>query len=307
MTRNTQKFLIAASIAAGVSAIASTPVFASGLQNPTISGTDYLLYDANSSSTFINPNARLDAILDGDRTSVGGNIELFASSEAVNNQSFLTSNARTTITGTIAGKTLSLSSLTASDWFNTSSGMNIRYGVNNFANRWFNDFLTASGQGTTIGTNLANLAFNTFFQIGGFQRTSDPNIAYVNTQDRDINIGLAGHFDLKAAYSRPGSGFQLFANLLPNGFQASEVVKATYDGQDSFLYSFVATRSGLTNSLGVGADGISHNGNYEVSLRNVLPPQTSQRTTASTPEPSIMVGLLAVGGILVAKRRVKQA
>jgi hypothetical protein len=304
MTRNTKKLLLAASIAAGTIAGATTPAFASSLQNPTVGGNDYILYDANASSTYINPNATLDRILAGNSASPGGNIELFASSENVSTQNFLASNARTSISGTIAEKTLTLSSLNASDWFSTGSRIDTNYGANNFANRWFNDFLRAAGQGATIGTSVGQLAFNTFFQIGGFQRSSDPNIAYINTQGSDINIGLAGHFDLKAAYTRPGSGFQSFANLLPNGFQASEVVKANYNGQDSFLYSFFATRSGLTNSAGAGADGISHSGNYEVSLKNVLSSQTQR--TASTPEPSIMLGLLACGGVLIAKRQPKK-
>jgi PEP-CTERM motif len=292
MTTLIKKALISASVVAGMSAIASAPASAF-----TMTGNDYLLYDVTGNSTYVNQNANLNNILGGNSASPGGNVELFATSETLNNAQYLASTARTSVSGLVGGSMLTLSSLTAADWFSTGSSMSLSYGANNLANRWFNDFLTAAGQGSANSLVKA-VAFNTFFGIGGFQRSSDPNISYINTSGSDINIGLAGHFDLKAFYTRPGSPFAGFANLLPNGFQASEVVRSDYNGLTNYLYSFSATQTGLTNSVGAGADNLSHSGNYQVSLRGVVtPPPTA------VPEPSAMLALFGLGGLLVTKRK----
>lgn len=293
MTGLIKKALIGASVVAGMSAIASAPASAF-----TMTGTDYLLYDVTGNSTYVNPNANLNSILAGNSAHPGGNVELFASSETLSNAQFLASTASTSVSGLVAGSMLTLSSLTAADWFSTGSGMSMSYGANNLANRWFNDFLNAAGQGSASLATKADL-YNIFGGIGGFQRSSDPNISYINSSGGNINIGLAGHFDLKAFYTRPGSPFAMVAAFLPNGFQASEVVRATYNGTTQYLYSFSATNSGLTNDVGPGADGTSHSGNYEVSLRSVVTPP---RRTA-VPEPSAMLALFGLGAFLVTKRK----
>lgn len=288
MLQTIKRIAIGASMVVGATTIATAPASAF-----SVSGSDYLLYDVQGSSTYINPNANLNAILGGNSSAPGGNIELFASSETKTNAQFKASSAVTSVTGTVAGKNLTLSSLTATDWF--GAGLNTSYGQNNLANTWFNAFLTNAGKANYVGNALGSIAFNAFYNLGGFQRSSDPNISYVTASGTDINIGLAGHYDLKAYYQAKPE-FSFFASQVKNGFQASEVVKATIDGQSQYLYSFFATESGLTNSAGQGADGSSHNGNYEVSLRGVIPP-------ASVPEPSTMLGLMAVGGMVAASKR----
>ncbi len=296
MLKTIKQFAIGASMIAGVSAIASAPANAFSL-----SGSDYLLYGTCSpTSTCLSPGADLNTILAGNAASPGGNVELFASSETAAGNVAFVNGTRTSLTGTVAGKNLTLSSLTFADWFGAPN--QVYYGASNFANTWFNAFLNAAGFGGEAPFLKAQ-AFNTFLGIGGFQRSSDPNISYITTSGSDILIGLAGHFDLKAFYAAsPNPVMKAFANLLPNGFQASEVVKATIDGTDQFLYSFSATASGLTNSAGAGADGASHSGNYEVALRGVVTP-----TPESVPEPSSMLGLAAIGGLFAAKRKLNKA
>lgn len=308
MLKTIKQLAIGASMLAGVSAIATAPAFAANFTPSTSGGATYLLYDANSSSTFVNSSANLDDILAGNSISPGGNIELFANSETSGGTTLFSAGARASITGTVAGQSLTLSSLTAEDWFKTDTGViNTNYGfdnngvaIKNLANDWFNAFLNAAGQGGASST-LKTSAFNTFKTIGGFQRTSDPNISYVTASGSDILIGLAGHYDLKAFYGS-NSQYAMFTSLLPNGFQASEVVKASINGATQYLYSFDATRSNLTNSAGVGADGTSHSGNYEVALRDVIPPPPP----ADVPEPSIIFGLMAVGGAMATKRRLQK-
>jgi hypothetical protein len=308
-----QKLVIGASMAIGVSAIATVPAQAGTLTGATIGGTaasDYLVYDVQGNSTIsVNKtSANVQKVLDGNAANPTGNVELRASSEGAGFD--FTKN--TTLTGQIGGKSVTLSSLTAADWFNTASGSSSTYGANNFATTWFNKFYDAAGLASNESTiklalNLPSVtpssyirqqAYNAFLGIGGLQRSSDPNISYINQNDTtgDIQIGLAGHLNLKTYYA-PLLG--AFGNFLKDGFQASEVVKVTYNDKTDFLYSFSATASGLTNSLGVGADGASHSGNYEVSIKGVPP--------AAVPEPSVMLGLLGVAGVFATQRKLKKA
>ncbi|MBD6616701.1 PEP-CTERM sorting domain-containing protein [Komarekiella sp. 'clone 1'] len=308
-----EKFVIGASIAIGVSALATVPAQAGTLTGATIGGTaasDYLVYDSNATNTFVIPNsqANVQKVLDGSSGNPTGNVELRASSEQVG----FDFSKNTTLTGQIGGKSITLSSLTATDWFSTGSGLSTSYGAQNFANTWFNQFynaagLTANESAIKLALSLPSLtpssfirqqAFNAFFGIGGFQRSSDPNISYVNQNDTtgDIQIGLAGHYNLKDYYA-PLLGS--FGNFLKDGFQASEVVKVTYNDKTDFLYSFSATASGLTNSAGLGADGKSHSGNYEVTIKGVPP--------TAVPEPSVILGLLGVAGVFATQRKLKKA
>jgi hypothetical protein len=292
-----KKLAIGASLAVGVTAIATNPAHAGTLTNVTVGGTaptNYYVYDVSGNNTVQVPSnlTNVQKVLDGNAASPTGNVELAANSE-LSSFNFL---SNTSLTGSIGGKSLTLSSLTATDWFGTT--LNTTYGANTLATKWFNDFLVKAGKGSLVGTSTAASAFGLFGQLRGFQRTSDPNISYVNQDDGtgEIKIGLAGHFDLKAYYSQPSSGFATFAALLPNGFQASEVVKYTYNGQTDFLYSFSATPSGLTAS--VGTDTLSHSGNYEVIIPGVPP--------AKTPEPSVMLGVLGVVGMFAAQRKLRK-
>ncbi|WP_242058188.1 NF038130 family PEP-CTERM protein [Nostoc sp. FACHB-857] len=289
-----QKLVIGASMAIGVSALATAPAQAGTLTGATIGGTaagDYLVYDVSGNSTVkvSNTQTNVQKVLDGSAASPTGNVELRATTE----QSGFDFTKNTTLSGQIGGQSITLSSLTATDWF--GAGLNTTYGAQNFANTWFNQFYDAAGLPSYISRAQA---FNAFLGIGGFQRSSDPNISYVNQNDTtgEIKIGLAGHYNLKDYYA-PLLGS--LGSLLKNGFQASEVVKATYNGKTDFLYSFSATASGLTNSAGIGADGKSHSGNYEVSIKGVPP--------TAVPEPSIILGLLGVAGVFTTRRQLKKA
>ncbi|AKG20295.1 NF038130 family PEP-CTERM protein [Calothrix sp. 336/3] len=314
MKKITKTLLIGASLAAGMSAIA--PAQAGTLTNVTIGGTnasDYYVYDADTTSTFRvqNPTAAdIQKVLSGDKNSPTGNIELAASSE----QTGFDFAKNTTLTGNIGGQALTLSSLTSSDW--TSNYKNTG---KTLGRHWFDSALTANGFGSLVSTAAGTGFFNAFQNNGGFQRFSDPNISYVNQDDSTglISIGLAGHlnatslllpyFDL---YVNSLSGPQkllaqgLRGQLANSTIRASEIVKYTYNGTTDYLFGFSATDSKLVNNKGIGADNISHNGNYEVSFQGIVPPR---ETPKATPEPSVMLGMLAVGGVFAAQRKLKKA
>ncbi|MBW4495774.1 MAG: NF038130 family PEP-CTERM protein [Oscillatoria princeps RMCB-10] len=289
-----KKLLVGATLAAGVTALASAPAKAGTLTGASITGvngTDYYLYDANTTNTFRNNAASLSTILTGNSSSPTGNVELFANSEALNNTAFNSYSKVTTLSGLLGGRSITLSSLTAADWAtNVGGGLTL-------AQKWFKDALTNNGLGSLIGTTTGNTAYTSFLASGGRQRFSDANISYVNQNDTtgQISIGLAGHLDAKSLLL-PVVPTSLQPLLAGKTIQASEIVKVSYDGGPAqYLYNFSATNSGLVEQ----GDGISHRGNYELLLAGIPPEKV--------PEPSAMLGLMGLGGFLAAKRKMKNA
>ncbi|MBC6433404.1 PEP-CTERM sorting domain-containing protein [Nostoc sp. HG1] len=283
-----QKLLIGASMAIGA-IVATVPAQAGTLTGATIGGTaasDYLVYDSNATNTFTvaNTSENVQKVLSGNAASPTGNVELAASSE----QAGFDFTKNTSLTGTIGGKTLTLSSLTSDDLFGVGQ-KTTTYGSSNLANTWFNDVVNTYSSLFPTPTLGKKTVFDTFLKTGGFQRFSDPNISYVNQDDTSglISIGLAGHFDAAPLLGLPSNPFF--------SLQASEIVKYTYDGKTDYLYSFKASKSGLVEI----SDKISHSGNYEVNIKGVTP--------AAVPEPSVIIGLLGVAGVLATQRKFKKA
>ncbi|MBD2188870.1 NF038130 family PEP-CTERM protein [Pseudanabaena mucicola] len=258
---------------ASVGALFTTPAIASSLTGATIGGSassDYLVYDANITNTFLVPStfANVQTVLDGDADSPTGNVELRASSE----QTVFDFDKNTTLSGTLGGKSITLSSLTASDWYTA----NYNGSGKTFGEYWLAEALTANGFGAVVGTPFGNTLFNTFVANGGFQRFSDPNISYVNQDEVNgvVSIGLAGYYNAAFLFGLPS------ANI-----QASEVVKYSYNGgqQTGYLYGFIATDSKLISNDGTS----SHTGNYEVTFQGARP----------VPVPAGFVGVALAGVI----------
>jgi hypothetical protein len=310
----TKKFLISTSVVAGMSAVVGAPAMAAGFTASGTAGADYLLYKQQGANTVLDNSADLNTILQGNSSAPGGNIELGVLDHNFNNV--------TTLSGEVGGKNLTLSNLTAADW------------TEDLKTEWFDGLW---GQVEAKKTSFVNAfysfggskgqMYSIFDSIGGFERSSDPNISYINTNGSNIDIGLAGHYNMDDKYGDTienalvdgilsgmtftGNTLQKAAqkaatqNLLKaqvngvlDGIQASEVVKYEYGSESGFLYSFFATDSGLVE---IG-DGLSHTGNYEVSIAGVISPEEPE----SVPEPSTMLGLVAVGGLFAASKRNSQ-
>ena len=334
MKTNIQKLLVGASVAMGVSAIATNPSLAASLTNPKVTGVkgmDYLIYEyvpnpdptATADFTKLNNNADLATVLQGS-CSVGGafipsnsckkgeprgNVELFANSERLSLDEFLDYTTVTSLTGDVGDKSITLSSLTATDWFGKK--LDTKYGVDNLANEWFEAALTSYGITKDV-LKTANMfipkipnskenLFNAFRDNGGFQRFSDPNIAYVDMDDMtgNLEVGLAGHYDAVDLIFDNLTDQQkdlLSVFLQGKPVQAAELVKITYDGETSYHYSFSAPESGLIEQ----GDMISHTGLYDPEL-------TTNVEVEKAPEPSFVLGsLLAAGGMFAAKRKQKK-
>lgn len=291
-------------LAIGCSTIGLAPAHANSIQNTSIGGTaptDYLLYDANGTNTFVNPNASLSSILSGNKNSPTGNIELAASSEKAG----FDFSKSTTLNGTIGGRSISISSLTQSDWTAAYQGTT-------FGRYWFNQALTSNGFGSLVNTQMGNNFFNIFAGNGGFQRFSDPNISYVNQNAAGtISVGLAGHYNASSLFTQSIDQYLAKTPALPNSqrlallnlktqlsnsskpIQASEIVKYTYNGVTNYGFSFTATQSGLVEK----SDGISHSGNYEISIDGPPP--------VKVPEPGLALSLAGLSGWAVLQRRRK--
>jgi hypothetical protein len=81
---------------------------------------------------------------------------------------------------------------------------------------------------------------------------------------------------------------------MANPIQMSEVVKYSYNGVTDYAFSFTGMRSGLVEK----SDGISHNANYELTIKG-LPPIVEK---SRVPEPAVL-SLAGVGGWAALKRR----
>jgi hypothetical protein len=287
--------MIGTALAVSMSAIAITPAQATSLTNISIGGSnpdDFDVFDSDGTNTFRVENPTIDdvvRVLQGNAADPQGNVKL-----GINNllpDFDFTKN--TTLEGTINGESLVLSSLTIDDWINPYQGSAT------FAEFWFEQAFTANGLGALIGTPTGDALFAGFVNNNGFLRFSDPNISYVNfdADDNLIRIGKAGFLDASGLIQE-GVPDQ-FKPLLDNTtIQASQIVKYTYNGVTDYLFSFNATPTGLTL---IGLNSEAHSGNYEVTLAAVAVPPTT-----TVPEPSVMLGLLGVAGILGAKRQWKK-
>ncbi len=301
MKKITNRILIGASIAVSLGAIASAPAQAGSLTNATIGGTaasDYFVYDVKGNNTVRvdSTQANVNNVLNGNATNPTGNVELRASSEKAGFD--FTKN--TSLSGTIGGRNITLSSLTASDW--TAS----------FTKTWLTSALVSNN--LAIAVPQVDFLSNIFTNYSGQQRFSDPNISYVNQNDTtgEISIGLAGHFNANTLLTASINSYigdrnvstsnklvagGLLSLLANTQIQASEIVKVSYDnGPAQLLYNFKATQTGLV----AADDGQSHNGNYEVKLQGQVP------TSQAVPEPSVMLGLLGVAGMFGVQRQRKK-
>jgi hypothetical protein len=270
MTGTISKYILGASVVVGVGAIAATPASAGSLGNVTVSG-QHLTYGADSDSTFLvnNNQSNWETAL-----STKGNIELGGQLGNANVADF---NNPTTLTGDIGGQEITFSSLTASDW-------------NAIGQQWMSDVLSAHGYDSSQASSFYNL----FKWNGGRQRFSDPNIASVTQNDEGyINVDLAGH-DPVIAGDMVGIGSPLYV---------SEIVKYTYGDETGYLYGAGAgdyQDSGVVNDEGTGADGVSHQAFYSAGFQGTID------DSAQVPEPSAILGLTALSGLLAFSRKKSQ-
>ncbi|MDJ0556264.1 MAG: NF038130 family PEP-CTERM protein [Microcoleaceae cyanobacterium MO_207.B10] len=300
----TKKFLISTSVVAGMSAVVGAPVMAAGFRT---SGNN-LIYQQVGNQTIVNGDNSLDFLSD---MSDMGNIEVGNVDAEFGPVG--------SIEGTFSGKTFTARNATAADWFTTTSGvLDNSFGAENLANEWWgglyqevetnkSSYLTLF---TTAGGTEEDL-YNIFLSQGGFERASDANITYMNANGKDMEFWTLGHYDMDQKYGDAIENAMVgyvtqkmpFLNTLAvqnavdgilTDIQASEMLIVD-DGSNTYnLYSFLAEESEVT----AADDGVSHSGLYKHSITGVISPEEPKKV----PEPSAMLGLMAVGSLLAASK-----
>jgi hypothetical protein len=259
------------------------------------------------------------ALTDNDSTT---NVELFTSGETVTDHVGFTAN--------LGKNTIKVESVTQADWADGT-----------LATEWLTGFSQAYGGlmssiPTFGGSNLLkdfNANFNllvTQLKTNGFKTAGDPNIGDVsyNQTTKDLEIDLVGHLDLTgtiidtrqkingitntnylkklSTFSSTGSTIldTALVTLAKAGFisgkslQISEIAKVTFNNQVSYAYGFSAVNSGaIAGDRNKLIDSTSHTGIYSWTKNY------KNYQTAPVPEPSALIGLMAVGGFVVAKRK----
>lgn len=260
------------------------------------------------------------------------NVELWYNSEAPQRVGF---------TANLGTNTLKVESVTRADW---ADGVLATAWLNGFRNNYSSLMASVlTNNGTSNLLNDFNANFNTvvgYLRTNGFDVAGDPNIGGVtyNDQTGQLQVDLVGHLDVAGRYvdTRPqirqggrwvnnpnlGRGFSPDYNRNRTGnafldgalfalsqkafqtnqrFQFSEIAKVTFNGDVNYAYAFTATDSGaIAGNRNVNNDSTSYTGIYTWTKNYPTNPPTS------VPEPSTILGLLAVGGLFAARRKANQ-
>ncbi|EAW37459.1 NF038130 family PEP-CTERM protein [Lyngbya sp. PCC 8106] len=300
------KFVVGASVIVGMSAISVAPAFAANLTNVKFDGTDYRTYNYNTITNGVEADA-ISALMDGDSLT---NVELAANDEM--------GMSRVGFSGMLNGVNVKVESVTAADW-------------NIFGGQWLNDFSNAYSDVYNATVSIPLIGSINIGQAvagaiqGGLARSGDANIGSFVQDDvtGEYQLSMVGHYNvLNAPYVMPmlteelggeslaNTAMGMVNNLLgvnleePGGFnplQVSEVAKVTIGDEVHYAYSFGATQTGILAADAAPGDTSSHTGLYTWTLEGQPP-------VAAVPEPSTMLGLMAVGGLFAAaKRNAKKA
>jgi len=272
-----QQILIGTSAAIGASLLVTAPAFAASLTNIQFNTTDYKVYTRDGSAA-----DAASVLTDIDAVS---NVELGFSTE---NQM-----ANVGFSANLGGHAVSVETVTAADWAV-------------FGNQWLADFQAAYPSlfaANIMGINLGQAIAATV--MSGPDRIGDPNIGSFAKDDESgvFTLHMVGHYDVLNA---PWLKTSQYAAAIPfvksilggEALQMSEVAKVTIDGNVHYAYSFAASETGWLAPDRAANDMSSGSGLYAWTLQGAPTPPTE-----SVPEPSLMLGLAAIGGLFVAAKR----
>lgn len=283
---------ISSSLMVAVGAVAPSPLKAASIGEieffSSTNPPNYQTYSGTNSGSFI-PHDEIAAVTALTDNVAGSNVELWYTNE--NPTEYVG------FSGTLNGHQVRISNITLADWSNTINGKTL-------AEKWVEDLLAVyeplgfSLSEAQKAQGIAELESN------GMDRGHDPNIDYVIGEDGLLKLGLIGHFDLTPLVQ---SGEYVIGNtvldaILQNAamvaamdenlfMQVSEVARVEIDGEVFYAYGFNATETGITTLAVDGTNG--YTGLYQWSV----PLQTE-----TVPEPSLLLGLIGLGGLLLGKK-----
>ncbi len=278
-----KKFLASASVVAGMSTVFGAPAMAFTF---TGVGTDIILREqVGANFQITNDLTKLDSILQGDSSNPGGNIELGAKNVSRTQGGNPLAGVQAQ---NIQGETATFTNVTqniyeSSDW------------QNDIGRAWFSDAweqaVEKNSSAPLVSSTNEWLFYNIFVSQGGLDIITDPNISYINEVGDDIVVGLTSPLNLADEFSDP------FLVGALEGVQMSEIFAYDINGVPGYAWSSVATETGLGSS----------NGNYEVVLEGLANGYTSEEVPElpieDVPEPSTVLSLIAIGGLVAATKR----
>lgn len=277
-----KKFLASASVVAGMSAVFGAPAMAASITNATVTGPNVVYSDDGTGDLDPNlPGVDLTYIL---QNANYGNVEL--SGQLGSPYAVDMVNPTTLEVLFDDNSEVTFRSMTWDDWFGAAT----KEGYNSFFHQWYNEGILTTGSGLegfgydqdsyNYGWNLLTSdIYGTEYNVSRF---SDANVASVSRNDDDsVFIQLAGH------------------NNHSSGFNFSEVVVAEVDGAEYILYKFGGPDE-LATVFDDDSEG-SHEGlyNFKITLAGDV-------LSESVPEPSTLLGLMAIGGLVAATKRKSQ-
>lgn len=288
----TKKVFIGASLAAGLSAVVGTPAQALDI---TFHGAENIKsYTHQDGNLWVGANSNY--LTDG---KLETNVELWSGSEDVA--------ANVGFTATAGTHTVKVESVTAADW-------------SAYGSQWLGDLFAnyepLNNVWPQLNKTVQDMAIGAFTTMG----SGDPNIAEFSLDETGaVDIKMAGWYDLntkldpiiagaKAQANSPLfqmlvgpsaaqallDNIALFENALTQiggPLQMSEIAKVTINGEVHYAYSFNAVDSGFAAK----DDDKSYSGIYSWNHAGI--------PVESVPEPSTMLGLIAVGGLFAAAKR----
>ncbi|MDB9313582.1 NF038130 family PEP-CTERM protein [Spirulina sp. CS-785/01] len=269
-----KKLLVGTSVAVGMSAI-SAPAMAASLTNVDMFGDDYKVYGGSDP---------VGALTDSDRYS---HVELNYLNESLADNS-------TGFTANLGVDEIKVEGITQADW------------DGDLSDQWIADFeeaYPAIANATYGGVNIGSMISGKLEEAIG--RSGDPNVSYMAKNDAtgEIEMDLIGHYNIwDAPWMNSYKTNPLFGSVIAQLeaetplLQISEIAKVTVNGDVQYAYGFSAEETGQVAADAGEGDSSSHTGRYNIALDGT--PESE-----SVPEPSVLLGLAAFGGLFAASKR----
>ncbi|MDJ1171499.1 NF038130 family PEP-CTERM protein [Roseofilum sp. BLCC_M154] len=302
MFNTMKKIAMGASVVAGVSVLGA-PAFAGTLTGVSTTGDVRVFEQINAGEVELSGSngsaAIIDALGSAGSVELDDNIDYGWGNETAS-----------TLTANFTDGSIMFGSVGQADWLG-SLGTDWTNGI-------YNTYDAQFGQlGISSGSDLL-MAIKYDPQLSGknvFQRLSDPNIQSVTSNNGEFSFELAGHdtfasgLQIKepklAEYMAAGKmeDFEkdMGQYLLFNSMKASEVVKYSLDGGTNWEYAYSFGENSYASGVVDAGDNFSFTRNFQFTVGTPNP------DPVDVPEPSALLGLAAIGGLVAAAKRRKNA